>query len=202
MLEIPGIDPKKVEIHGKEFLKLVREAHHNYEAMMQGEEDGPQDPNHQNIIVLSSDDEFDDGNELDDFEGDDESAGERSHFFKPSPEVIAMNARSKSNALPEDQSSDQFLVSQLAPAPPAARAQSYDNSKSRDGRSARGNFRGRWKGKRKVSGDTGKGKASAGVTKRKSTSSRSSGSSFGGGAAKRGAFRGGQGGGGIGMMPT
>ena len=108
MLEIPGIDPKKVEIHGKEFLKLVRKAHHNYEAMMQGEEDRPQDPNHQNIIVLSSDDEFDDGNDLDDFEGDDESAGERSHFFKPSPEVIAMNARSKSNGLPERKSSDQF----------------------------------------------------------------------------------------------
>ena len=95
MLEIPGIDPQKVDIHGKEFLKLVREAHRNYEAMMQREEDRPQDPNHQNIIELSSDDEFDDKNELDDL-GDDESTEERSHFFQPSPDVMALNARRKS----------------------------------------------------------------------------------------------------------
>lgn len=94
MLDIPGIDPQKVEIHGKEFLKLIREAHRSYEAMMQREEDRPQDPNHQNIIELSSDDEFDDKDELDDLK-DDESTGERSHFFQPSPEVIALNARRK-----------------------------------------------------------------------------------------------------------
>ena len=99
MLEISGIDPQKVEIHGKEFLKLVGEAHRNYEAMMQREEDRPQDPNHQNIIELSSDDEFDDTNEFDDFGGDDESIEERSHFFQPSPDVIALNARSKSDAM-------------------------------------------------------------------------------------------------------
>lgn len=96
MLEIPGIDPQKVEIHGEEFLKLVRLAHRNYEAMMQQEEDRPQDPNHQNIIELSSDEDSNDKNELDDSE-DYESAEERSHFFQPSPEVIALNARSKSN---------------------------------------------------------------------------------------------------------
>ena len=98
MLEIPGIDPQKVGIHGKDFLRLVREAHGNYEAMMQREEDRPQDPNHQNIIELSSDDEFDDKNNgLDDFDGDDESAEERSHFFQPPPDVVALNARSKSD---------------------------------------------------------------------------------------------------------
>ena len=102
MLEIPGIDPKRVEIHGKEFLKLVREAHSNYEDMMRQEEDRPQDPNHQNIIELSSDDEFDDGNELDEFEGDDEPAEERSHFFKPSADVIALNAKRTSDSLHEE----------------------------------------------------------------------------------------------------
>ena len=102
MLEISGIDPQKVEIHGKEFLKLVREAHRNYEAMMQREEDRPQDPNHQNIIELSSDDEFDDTNELDDFGGDDESIEERSHFFQPSPDVMALNARSKPDAMTKE----------------------------------------------------------------------------------------------------
>ena len=99
MLEIPGIDPQKVEIHGEEFLKLIREAHRNYEAMMRQEEDRPQDPNHQNIIELSSDEEVDEKNELDDFEGDGESGEERSHFFQPPPDVIALNARRKSNPL-------------------------------------------------------------------------------------------------------
>ena len=102
MLEIPGIDPQKVGIHGKDFLRLVREAHGSYEAMMQREEDRPQDPNHQNIIELSSDDEFDDKNGLDDFDGDDESAEERSHFFQPPPDVVALNARSKSDELAKE----------------------------------------------------------------------------------------------------
>ena len=101
MLEIPSIDPQKVEIHGREFLKLVREAHRNYEAMMEREEDRPQDPNHQNIIELSSDDDVDDKNESDDFDGDDESAEERSHFFQPPPDVVALNARRKWDPLAE-----------------------------------------------------------------------------------------------------
>ena len=96
MLEVPGIDPQKVEVHGKEFLKLVREAYHSYEAMMRREEDRPQDPNHQNIIELSSDDEVDNRNAVDDF-GSDDSGEERSRFFKPSPDVIALNARSESD---------------------------------------------------------------------------------------------------------
>ena len=90
------------------------------------------------------------------------------------------------------------LVSQLAPAPAPARAQSYDISKSRGGRSGRGKFRGGWKTNKKPSGGTGKGQA---FTKSKSTSNRSSGSSFGGRPAKRGGGLGGLGGGGIGMMP-
>lgn len=107
MLEISGVDPQKVEIHGKEFLKLVREAHRNYEAMMQREEDRPQDPNHQNIIELSSDDEFDNRDDLDDL-GDDVSTEERSHFFQPPPEVAALNARRKSDALAKEPLSDQL----------------------------------------------------------------------------------------------
>ena len=115
MLEISGIDPQKVGIHGKEFLKLVREAHGHYEAMMQREEDRPQDPNHQNIIELSSDDEFDDKNGLDNFEGDDESVEERSHFFQPSPDVIALNARSESDTLARETISDQEQFLNLRP---------------------------------------------------------------------------------------
>ena len=69
--------------------------------MMQREEDRPQDPNHQNIIELSSDDEFDDRNDFDDL-GDDESTEERSHYFQPSPDVVALNMRRKSDALAKE----------------------------------------------------------------------------------------------------
>ena len=124
MLEISGIDPNKVEIHGKEFIKLVREAHRNYEDMMHRKEDRPQDPNHQNIILLSSDDEFDDGDEFNDFEGDDESAEERSHFFQPPPEVVAMNARCKSTRLLKELPSNHNSFST------GARSSSYTRTKS------------------------------------------------------------------------
>ena len=116
MLEIPGIDPQKVDIHGKDFLKLVREAHRNYEAMMQREEDRPQDPNHQNIIELSSDDELDDKNELDDL-GDDESTEERSHFFQPSADVVALNARRKSFIEAKENIPDRLQSPNLHPLP-------------------------------------------------------------------------------------
>lgn len=91
MLEIPGIDPDKVERYGKQFLKLVNDAHLGYEAMMQQQEDRPQDPNHQNVIDISSGDEFGDDEDFDEFEGDDESQEERSHHFDH--DVDAFNAR-------------------------------------------------------------------------------------------------------------
>lgn len=93
MLEIPNIDPEKVARWGDPFLKLAQEAHRSYEQMMRREEDRPEDPNHQNIIELSSDDQFGDDDELDDLAGDEESTGERSHFFQQAPEVNAFNAR-------------------------------------------------------------------------------------------------------------
>ena len=83
---------------------------------MQREEDRPQDPNHQNIIELSSDDEFDDKNELDDL-GDDESTEERSHFFQPSPDVMALNARRKSYTEAKETISDGLQFPSLRPLP-------------------------------------------------------------------------------------
>ena len=93
MLEIPGIDADKVNRYGKTFLKLVQEAHRDYEAMMQQQEDRPQDPNHLlNVIDISSDDEFGDAGDLDEFDADEESLGESSRYF-PSDEVNAFNAQ-------------------------------------------------------------------------------------------------------------
>ena len=92
MLEIPGIDPDKVERYGKIFLKLIRDAHRGYEAMMQQQEDRPQDPNHQNVIDISSDDEYGKSDGLVEIDADEESLGEPSRYF-PSHDVSAFNAQ-------------------------------------------------------------------------------------------------------------
>jgi len=92
LLEIPNIDPDKVERYGKTFLKIIKDAHREYEAMMQQQEDHPQDPNHQNVIDISSDDEYGDSGDLDELHSDEESQGERSQYFH-SDDVNAFNAQ-------------------------------------------------------------------------------------------------------------
>lgn len=86
--EIPGIDPDKVERYGREFLKLVRKSQRFYEGSMCHDQDRPQDPNHENVIDISSDD----ADEMDNFD-DEASQGERSSYFRPLPEVEAFNAQ-------------------------------------------------------------------------------------------------------------
>lgn len=101
MLEIPGIDPDKVERYGQRFLKLIRNAQIGYYEMKQQQEDLPHilpqdppvDPNHQNVINISSGDEFADDYDLDDFDAEDGSPEERSSYFRAAPEVDAFNAR-------------------------------------------------------------------------------------------------------------
>lgn len=96
MLEIPGVEPERVRLHGKKFLKLIREAHRSYEDMMQQQEDHPQDPNHQNVINISSDEEYGGGGGFDESEVDEESQGETSSYFDPTnPEVAAFNRQCK-----------------------------------------------------------------------------------------------------------
>jgi len=99
MLEIANIDPDKVARYGRTFLKLIRDAHRSYDAMMQQYEDHPQDPNHQNVIDISSDDDYGDAGDLDEFDADEVSQEELrpSRYFLPSadPEVDAFNTRSR-----------------------------------------------------------------------------------------------------------
>ena len=92
LLQIPNIDPDKVQRYGRIFLKLVKDAHQGYEAMMQ-QEDRPRDPNHQTITIdISSDDEHGNGGDLDEFDADEESLGEPSRYF-PADDVQAFNAQ-------------------------------------------------------------------------------------------------------------
>ena len=94
MRQIPGIDIDKVDRYGKRFLKMIQAAHQGYETLMQQQEDRPQDPNHQNVIDISSDDEFRARDGYDDFEDDlGGSQLERSSYFQAPPEVDAFNAR-------------------------------------------------------------------------------------------------------------
>ena len=91
MLEIPGIDPERVNRYGHIFLKLVRNAQEHYESMMRQQEHVPQDPNHENVIDISSGEE----NYAPDFESDDDDdlEGEGSRFFQTPADVEAFNAR-------------------------------------------------------------------------------------------------------------
>ena len=91
MLQIPGIDPEKVEHYGKRFLKIVKNSQSLYETMMRQQEDRTQDPNHMNVINISDDEEYE-NHDLDEF--DDDSQQERSAYF-PSRDVEAFNAEGK-----------------------------------------------------------------------------------------------------------
>ena len=87
MLEIQGIDADKVHRHGKKFLRLVKASQQRYEEMMQ-----EQDPNHQNVIDISSDGESVDGGEFDEFD-EGGASEERSAYFEAPAEVQAFNAQ-------------------------------------------------------------------------------------------------------------
>jgi len=94
LLRIPGIDQERVKLYGRIFLKLIRDAHQGYEEMMQQKEDRPQDPNHLNVINISSDDELGGKELLDDLDGEEDSQGERSTYFPQNPDVENFNAQS------------------------------------------------------------------------------------------------------------
>ena len=61
--KIRGIDPDKVERYGRQILKLVRDTQKRYDELKKDEEDANgivPDPNHHNVINLSSSDEYSD----------------------------------------------------------------------------------------------------------------------------------------------
>ena len=103
MLQIPGINPEKVELYGKYFCKMVKNSRRSYEEMMGQGEQQP-DPNARNVIDLVSDsDDEDEYGSLDasDLEVE-EDEGEPSAYFPHPREVQAFNARfvlSQSEAL-------------------------------------------------------------------------------------------------------
>ena len=164
-----------------------------YESMMQQQEDYPLDPNHQNVISISSDDdEYGDGG-LEDLD-DTGSQGERSSYFQPPPEVDAFNARCRlpsPKALCDFNSED--LVSQIqqtAPMQPPRPQGKSRNFKDRGSDSSKSfSYR---KGGKRSSGSSNRTSGSGGMTSKRSSKSSS---------AKATSKQGGSGGG-VSMMPT
>ncbi len=95
MLEIPGIDPSMVDLYGTQFLKLIHKTEEGYKNIMRQAEDKPQDPNHQNVIEITSSDDEDVVAEAysSDFDASEE---EKSAYWRPA-EAEEFNNRSKSN---------------------------------------------------------------------------------------------------------
>lgn len=98
MRKIPKIDPEHVELYGDKFLALIDKAHQHYRSMM-GEDDRPHDPNHQNVVTISSDDDEEDSAEDLDLrdvnsEGSEDAQEETSGYFVQSQEVRAFNDQS------------------------------------------------------------------------------------------------------------
>lgn len=201
MLRIAGIDPDKVQRYGKKFLRLIRTYEAGYEQNLLLNEDRPQDPNHETVVVISSEDEAEDyGHDFDDELG---SPDERSSYFHVAPEVNEFNAKVSQ------------LQAQSTAYTPRSPLQNKVPSKGtkRGGSSRGGGGRGSFKRFRKASGGASKSRTAAdgkssGKSKQSSTRNSGESLSFGGGGGPSrsgGGGRGGQSyfrGGGIGLMPT
>ncbi|KAK4957740.1 hypothetical protein LTR28_005709, partial [Elasticomyces elasticus] len=194
MLNIPGIEPDKVQLYGKRFLRLVKQAQASYENILAQSDERPSDPNHRNVIdLLTSDDE----DEYGEFDMDEDFSEEQhSAYFKPNAQVAAFNA--------------QMSQSQLMPPPPrpANNAQASAPSGPNPRSTATTSRGGAPRGSRRGSGMLSRGREEGGFAKRRGTGrkGKDSGSSritsFGGGSADEPPRRGGGGFGGISMMPT
>ena len=196
MLEIPGIDPDKVERYGKPFLEMIKNSQQLYESMMRQQEDRTQDPNHINVINISDDEEFE-NHDLDDFDEND-TLQERSTYF-PDRDVEAFNAKSKlvlyqiAEFHLMETTVSQLQSLRLPPSQSGSRDEKDKRSNNhkgggRGGAYAAGGFKKKY---RKSSNSSNKTGAASGGTKKRSSGGKSS---------KANAQTGG--GGRIGMMPT
>lgn len=103
MLRIPNINPEMIDRYGRHFFKLVMNAKEAYTGMTGGADfDKPVDPNHQNVVEISSEGEDDGDGQVAYFEDEEEpeasylpssqsSIGERSNYFVPDPAVAEFN---------------------------------------------------------------------------------------------------------------
>jgi bloom syndrome protein len=91
MMAIDNIDKESVKRYGDRFLSLIAEFRQQFNSMQQGEDYIP-DPNHQNVITISSDGEPDGEEEDDD---DLEYDQQTTSAYFPPPDVQAFNRQSR-----------------------------------------------------------------------------------------------------------
>ena len=225
MKRISGIDEAKVQLYGARFLPLIKNAQKLYEDLQEKELEKVQDPNHENVIDLVSDDEgknkeneeysesdfdwpmADDENlenedpqfELDDESMDDEEPQQRSQYFeKPPPEIQAFNSQFAVSKERREQD-----VGKRAKATPSSVSKASGKGSGTYGRQKRGSNRGGY-AKTSRSGFK-KGRGGSNWPKRKSSGTRQTSRGGGTGSSRSmsvGTDRGGRGGGGIAMMPV
>lgn len=97
LLEIPGIDSDRVDRYGDRILSLVRNAKKRLEEMSTGPSSRDElvpDPNHETVVLISSDNEDSDYAEAASEMGS--PRPELSRFFRPDADVLAFRQTGKS----------------------------------------------------------------------------------------------------------
>ena len=96
LLAIPGIDSERVDRYGDRILALVRNARKRLDEMSMGQQSRDEtvpDPNHETVVLISSD------NEDSDYVAPSSEMGsprpELSRFFRPDAEVLAFRQTGK-----------------------------------------------------------------------------------------------------------
>ncbi|OJD15451.1 hypothetical protein AJ78_04292 [Emergomyces pasteurianus Ep9510] len=202
LLKIPNIDPDRVDRYGTQFLRLIRRAEDRYQELLaERYRNGSPvpDPNHENVINISSDSEL--GEDFDNCVGGTRATAgpfeEGSSLFEQDEEVAEFNARMSQLESSRDS----------GPANYASTRQASGSSKRRSGsysRYGRNSF-----GKKNTKSRAGSGAGGGSRTSSKkpghlcsNTGSQSSSSYRAGHGPGRSGSGPGSHGGGIGMMPT
>lgn len=99
LLAIPHISPDKVDRYGQHFLSLVRNSRKMLDDLVARQKHGGdlpiRDPNHENVVMISSDEENPDDGAFVEPPSSGYSASERSRFFEPDEEVAAFRDQSE-----------------------------------------------------------------------------------------------------------
>ncbi len=192
MLSIPNISAEMVRLHGKPFLKMVKDTHQYYLEMMGEAEDRP-NPHAQNVIDLVSADEDSDGDEYGVFPSDcEDDEGEASSYFQQQEKIQSFAANFS-------QPQSRAMRGNAAPASQAESKKPWKGKKNyRATGAGAGGRKGKPGGRRRYNSN-GSGEGNTGrVTKKRALRRSTSGA----GRSNLGASRGRGGGDGISMMPT
>ena len=190
MKQVPGVNEAKVDVYGTKFLPLIKGAQKFYEDLIrQDESEQPQDPNHQNVIDLVTDDEGkehgsddygdddwsfhedeDVENEDPQFESDQDTRDEgepnyRSQYFDTRPpDVQAFNSQFAVTKQRREQSTERRGATAARPSPSKASEKRFSSGAQRRWPTNRGNYRSGFK----------RGRGEANVGKRKSSGNKRS----------------------------